>query len=290
MAGESRGLGRGLEALLGSPVKPVAKLGATTLPVTAIRTGPSQPRQSMAQVPLEELAASIKAQGVIQPIVVRPVAGAQGAPTYEIVAGERRWQAAKLAGLTDIPVVIRELTDGEAVALALIENIQREQLTPAEEARSLKRLAQEFALTHAQVATAVGRSRAAVSNLIRLLDLPEEVVALIDSKALSMGHARALLGVEEDAERVRVARLVVERSLSVRETEELVRRALAGEGSAAAKRPERAAVSQVLKTAFASVRLQQKASGAGRLIVEFKDSVTRDEAIRALRETLEDGG
>lgn len=301
MVGESRGLGRGLQALLGSqPLRPAGgeppaliPRGVESLPLTAIQTGPSQPRRSIQQEPLEELAASIKAKGVIQPIVVRPivvrpVAGAPGKPTYEIVAGERRWQAAKLAGLTVIPVVIREVTDGEAVALALIENIQREQLTPAEEARSLKRLAEEFALTHGEVATAVGRSRAAVSNLIRLLDLPEQVVALIDSKALSMGHARALLGLEEDAERMRVASVVVERSLSVRETEELVRRTLEGEGRAEPKTAERAAVSQVLRTAFASVTLRQKASGAGRLVVEFKDSVTRDEAIRALQETLDD--
>jgi len=296
MANESRGLGRGLQALLGSqPLRPsggehsaLIPPDVGSLPLTAIQTGPSQPRRSIQQEPLEELAASIKAKGVIQPIVVRPLATG-GAARYEIVAGERRWQAAKLAGLTVIPVVIRELNDQEAVALALIENIQREQLTPAEEARSLKRLAEDFALTHGEVATAVGRSRAAVSNLIRLLDLPDEVVALIDSKALSMGHARALLGLEEDAERVRVATLVVQRQLSVRETEELVRRALEREGRTESKKAQRAAVSQVLKTAFASVKLQQKASGAGRLVVEFKDSVTRDEAIRALRETLEDG-
>ena len=236
MAHESRGLGRGLGALLNATPKASASRGGGTLPLSLMQAGAFQPRRSIQQQPLEELAASIKANGVIQPIVVRPLpVGAGGAPKYEIVAGERRWQAAKLAGLTDIPVIVRELSDSQAVAVALIENIQREELTPAEEARALQRLIGEFSLTHAEVAEAVGRSRAAVSNLIRLLDLPAEVVALIDSKSVSMGHARALLGLEDDAERVRLGVLVAERGLSVRETENLVRRALKGEGKAAAK-------------------------------------------------------
>jgi ParB family chromosome partitioning protein len=205
------------------------------------------------------------------------------------VAGERRWQAAKLAGLTEIPVVIRELSDQEAVAVALIENIQREELTPAEEARALKRLIQEFTLTHQEVATAVGRSRAAVSNLLRLLDLPPEVVALIDAKTLSMGHARALLGLSDDAERVRLGSLVGRQGLSVRETETLVRKALAGQGSASLKKPpELTVITEVLTTPFVHVSMQTKASGAGRLIVEFKDSVTRDEVIAAIRGAVEE--
>ena len=291
MAHESRGLGRGLQALLGAhpravPAAPRPQTNDRLLPIAAIQTGPSQPRKSIAQLPLEELAASIKANGVIQPIVVRPIPkAAADAPAYEIVAGERRWQAAKLAGLSEIPVVIRELNDQEAVAVALIENIQREELTPAEEARSLKRLIEEFTLTHQEVATAVGRSRAAVSNLIRLLDLPAEVVALIDAKTISMGHARALLGLDDDGERVRLAGLVAERGLSVRETENLVRRALKGEGSAGPKKPpELVVVSEVLKTPFVHVSIQMKASGVGRLIVEFKDSVTRDEIVAAIRD------
>jgi ParB family chromosome partitioning protein len=269
MAHESRGLGRGLQALLGAqPPRPVV-LGPSasggTLPIAVIRAGASQPRKSISQQPLEELAASIKANGVIQPIVVRPIlkAGAE-APEYEIVAGERRWQAAKLAGLTEIPAVIRELSDQEAVAVALIENIQREELTPAEEARSLQRLTVEFTLTHQEVATAVGRSRAAVSNLIRLLDLPTEVVALIDDKSISMGHARALLGLEDDAERVRVGTLVAERGLSVGETENLVRKALKGEGSVApAKPPELSVVSEVLRTASVQVFVAAEAEREG---------------------------
>jgi ParB family transcriptional regulator, chromosome partitioning protein len=159
-------------------------------------------------------------------------AGTVGVARYEIVAGERRWRAAKLAGLTDIPVIVRQLSDKEAVAIALIENIQREDLTAAEEARALKRLIGEFSLTHQEVAESVGRSRAAVSNLIRLLDLPEAVVALIDSKALSMGHARALLGLGGRRGARTLAQLVAQRGLSVRETENLVRKALERGGGA----------------------------------------------------------
>jgi ParB family chromosome partitioning protein len=293
MANESRGLGRGLQALLGAhPLRPVAagpRANDRSLPIAVIRAGASQPRKSIGQLPLEELAASIKTHGVIQPIVVRPIAKASaGEAGYEIVAGERRWHAAKLAGLAEIPVVIRELSDQEAVAVALIENIQREELTPAEEARSLKRLIEEFALTHQDAATAVGRSRAAVSNLIRLLDLPAEVVALIDEKAISMGHARALLGLDDDVERVRLGRLVAERGWSVRETEIQVRKALAGAGSESPKKsPELTVVSEVLKTPFVHVSMQQKASGVGRLVVEFNDSVTRDEIILAIRGAVE---
>jgi ParB family transcriptional regulator, chromosome partitioning protein len=258
------------------------------LPLALMQAGAFQPRRSIQQQPLEELAASIKAIGVIQPIVVRPLPGGTvGAARYEIVAGARRWQAAKLAGLADIPVIVRELTDSQSVAVALIENIQREELTPAEEARALQRLIGEFSLTHAEVAEGVGRSRAAVTNLIRLLDLPAEVVALIDSKALSMGHARALLGLEDDAERVRLGALVAERGYSVRETENLVRKALKGEGSGARKPPELSVVSEVLRTKSVRVELQQKSSGAGKLIVEFNDSAARDSVVEAIKRALE---
>ena len=241
MARESRGLGRGLGALLGAELRVTPSRGGGTLPLALMQAGAFQPRREIHRQPLEELAASIKANGVIQPIVVRPlpVGGAAGASAakYEIVAGERRWQAAKLAGLTDIPTIVRELSDRQAVAVALIENIQREDLTPAEEARALQRLIVEFQLTHEAVGQAVGRSRAAVSNLIRLLDLPEKVVALIDAKQLAMGHARALLGLETATEQVRLARVVAERGLSVRETEDLVRRTLIGPGRAAGEGP-----------------------------------------------------
>ena len=293
MGRESRGLGRGLESLLSArpgigPAVPAVAADGGSLPVADIQAGPSQPRRSIQVQPLEELAASIKANGVIQPIVVRPLVGtAAGSAKYEIVAGERRWQAAKLAGLSEIPVVVRELSDGDAVAVALIENIQREELTPAEEARALQRLIGEFTLTHQQVADAVGRSRAAVTNLIRLLDLPAEVVALIDSKAISMGHARALLGLENDIERMRLGGLVAERGLSVRETENLVRRALKGESTGVRKPPELSVVSEVLRTPGVRVELQQKADGSGKLLVEFAGGDTRDAIIDAIKASVE---
>ena len=290
MSNQSRNLGRGLSALLSSGLQrnPAATAEASSprsLPLTTIQAGLSQPRRTMEQQPLEELASSIAAQGVIQPILVRPLSGAgSAAAMYEIVAGERRWRAAKLAGLTDIPVVIRELSDQEAVAIALIENIQREELTPAEEARALRRLVEDFELTHQAVADAVGRSRAAVSNLIRLLDLPAEVIAMVDSKALSMGHARALLGLGDDAERVRLAGSVVERNLSVRATENLVRRTLEGKGRAPpATPPELSVVSEVLRTPELRVQLQQRSAGTGKLIVEFADTDSRDTIIAAIK-------
>jgi ParB family transcriptional regulator, chromosome partitioning protein len=283
---ESRGLGRGLGALLGSQPTVSLSRGGGTLPVSLMQAGVFQPRREIHKEPLEELAASIKTNGVIQPIVVRPLpAGALGAAKYEIVAGERRWQAAKLAGLSDIPVIVRQLSDKEAVAVALIENIQREELTSAEEARALKRLTLEFSLTHQEVAESVGRSRASVSNLIRLLDLPSSVVDLIDSKKISMGHARALLGLEDDVERERLAALIAQRGLSVRETENLVRKAMKGEGaeSPSKKPPEFSVVTEVLKTESLHVQLHQRKSGAGKIIVEFANPNVRDEVLGLIK-------
>jgi ParB family transcriptional regulator, chromosome partitioning protein len=285
---ESRGLGRGLGALLGAAPTVSSSRGSGTLPVSLMQPGTFQPRREIHQEPLEELAASIKANGVIQAIVVRPLpAAAIGAAKYEIVAGERRWRAAKLAGLSDIPVIVRELSDKQAVAVALIENIQREGLTSAEEARALKRLTEEFSFTHSEVAESVGRSRAAVSNLIRLLDLPESVVDLIDAKKISMGHARALLGLEHDAERERLAALIDERGLSVRETENLVRKALKGEGGEPAKKPELSVISEVLKTKSVHVQLHQKASGAARIVIDVVDANSRDEIVEAIKFAVE---
>jgi ParB family chromosome partitioning protein len=289
MVGESRGLRKGLGALLGATPTVSASRGGGTLPIALMQPSAFQPRHEIHQQPLEELAASIKAQGVIEPIVVRRLPeGSPGGTRYEIIAGERRWRAAKLAGLTDIPTIVREMSDKEAVAIALIENIQREELTAAEEARALKRLIGEFSLTHQEVADAVGRSRAAVSNLIRLLDLPAAVVALIDSKAIGMGHARALLGIEDDAERERLAQLVAGRGLSVRETEKLVQKALGGRGSAIAKTAELSVIRQVLKTKRVRVQLQQKASGWGKIIVEFADGKTRDTIVAAIKGAVEE--
>jgi ParB family transcriptional regulator, chromosome partitioning protein len=288
MAGESRGLGRGLGALLGAAPTVSLSRGGGTLPLILMQAGAFQPRREIHQQPLEELAASIKANGVIEPIVVRPlpagaVGSARGAARYEIVAGERRWRAAKLAGLEDIPTIVRELSDQQAVAVGLIENIQREELTAAEEARALKRLAKDFSLTHQELADSVGRSRAAVTNLIRLLDLPEAVVALIDSKALSMGHARALLGLTDEAERERVARVVVARGLSVRETEKLVRKALDAAGTPPKRPPELSVVSEVLRTKSVHVQLHQRPSGAARIVVDVSNASERDGIIEGIR-------
>lgn len=287
MVEPSKGLGRGLPSLLGAQLTVSPSRGGGTLPISLMQAGAFQPRREIHQQPLEELAASIKSNGVIQAIVVRPLPAGSGAAKYEIVAGERRWQAAKLAGLTDIPVIVRQLSDKEAVAVALIENIQREELTSAEEARALKRLIEEFSLTHSQVAETVGRSRAAVTNLIRLLDLPASVVDLIDSKAISMGHTRALLGLEDDAGRVRLAQLIAERGLSVRETENLVRKAMKGEGGAPAKHPELSVISQVLKTKTVHVQLNQKASGAARIVIDVVDAQARDAIVEAIKKAVE---
>ena len=240
-------LGRGLEALLGQAnarrpapaptgVAADAPLPArdelVSLPLDVLQRGRYQPRVDMRPETLDALAQSIKAQGVVQPIVVRPIEmpgaapSAAGAPgqRYEIIAGERRWRAAQIAGLPDIPAVVRRVPDEGAIAMALIENIQREDLNPMEEARALDRLIREFQVTHQEAADAVGRSRAAVSNLLRLLDLAPEVAEWVDRRELEMGHARALLGLSEQRQQVEVARLVCKKSLSVRDTEALVRR------------------------------------------------------------------
>ena len=215
------------------------------LPLDLLQRGRYQPRVDMRTESLEELAASIKAQGVVQPIVVRPLEelSAGGSQRYEIIAGERRWRAAQLAGLGDIPAIIRHIPDEAAIAVALIENIQRENLNAVEEARALERLIVEFGLTHQQAADAVGRSRAGVSNLLRLLELPPEVCEMLEQRTLEMGHARALLGLTQRRQQIEVATLVVKRGLSVRDTEGLVRRLLAPAGSSAhaaavARRPE----------------------------------------------------
>jgi ParB family transcriptional regulator, chromosome partitioning protein len=287
MAGESRGLGRGLGALLGATPTVSSSRGGGTLPLSLMQAGAFQPRREIHQEPLVELAASIKANGVIEPIVVRPLPeGTPGTARYEIVAGERRWRAAKLAGLTDIPTIVRELSDQQAVAVGLIENIQREELTAAEEARALKRLSVDFSLTHQELADSVGRSRAAVTNLIRLLDLPEAVVALIDSKALSMGHARALLGLEDKEERELVAKVVVAKGLSVRETEKLVRKALEGDDAPPKRPPDLAVVSEILRTKSVHVQLHQRASGAARIVVDVNNADERDAIVEGIRAGL----
>jgi len=222
---KKRGLGRSLDALLVGSSSIEETLSSDSrerlaqIPVDQIQSGKYQPRRAMDPEALEDLSNSIRSQGVIQPIVVRQILGGR----YEIVAGERRWRASKLAGLKEIPAVIKDIPDAAAVAIALIENIQRESLNPIEEALALQRLLNEFEMTHQQVAEAVGKSRTSVTNMLRLLALAEEVKTLLDQRQLEMGHARALLALPEHLQ-VDVANRVVEKGLSVRGTEEIVRR------------------------------------------------------------------
>lgn len=217
-----KALGRGLDALLGNDDRNAAPGDAlATLPVAQLQPGKYQPRTRMDDASLAELAESIKAQGVMQPILVRSVA----ADRYEIIAGERRWRAAKIAGLAVVPVVIRNVPDKSALAMALIENIQREDLNPLEEAAGIQRLLTEFNLTHEQAAQAVGRSRTATTNLLRLLSLPQAIQQLVFDGALDMGHARALLSLQGPRQ-MDIARKVAERGLSVRETERLIQELL----------------------------------------------------------------
>lgn len=222
MAAKKRGLGKGLDALLGGAqdeIKQPANHDALQmLAIDLIQRGQYQPRQHFDQSTLEELASSIRAQGMVQPIVVRQLAGKGN---YEIIAGERRWRAAQLAGLQDVPVIIKDVPDQTAMCLALIENIQRQDLNPLEEAHALERLIDEFAMTHDEIAEAVGRSRSSVTNLLRLLDLKNEVKALLEVGKLDMGHARALLALTGNKQ-IEAAQSVVKQGLSVRATERLV--------------------------------------------------------------------
>jgi len=277
-------LGRGLADLLGARATATAPLAAApvgeqlaNLPLDLLQRGRYQPRIDMRTETLEELAASIKAQGVVQPIVVR----ALGAPDvgesqrYEIIAGERRWRAAQMAGLTEIPAVIRHIPDDAAIAIALIENIQRENLNPLEEARALTRLITEFGLTHQEAADAVGRSRAGVSNILRLLELAPEVCELLEKRTIEMGHARALLALTQRRQQTEVGLLVAKKSLSVRDTEALVRRlqAPAGGGSAgpaASRDPNVERLEQDLAEKLgARVAIQHGSGGKGKLVVSY---------------------
>jgi ParB family transcriptional regulator, chromosome partitioning protein len=288
MATKRPSLGRGLGALLGQPV--AAATSATSsdrvttlrpdeelqrLPLDLLQRGKYQPRIDMRPETLQELADSIKAQGVVQPIVVRPLSDDAGAQRrYEIIAGERRWRAAQIAGLHEIPAVIRRVPDEAAIAMALIENIQRENLNPLEEARALDRLITEFEMTHATAAEAVGRSRAAVSNLLRLLELTDEVKELVEHRKLEMGHARALLGLENRRQQAEVGALVAKKSLSVRETEALVKRLTTqpAPGGSAPPRVDpniRKLEGDLSEKLGARVHLQHSASGKGKLVITY---------------------
>jgi ParB family chromosome partitioning protein len=273
-----KSLGRGLDALLSvpSPAEPTTiETDLRELPVDLLSRGRYQPRVDMREETLSELAESIRVQGVVQPIVVRPLAGVQGGETrYEIVAGERRWRAAQLAGLDTVPAVIRDIPDEAALAVSLIENIQRENLNPIEEARALKRLVEDFGMTHEQAADAVGRSRVAVSNLLRLLDLPVPVREMLERRELDMGHARALLGLAAPQLLLEVARRVVRDGWSVRETERAVRR-LGGESGAGKRaRPKpsdpniQRLEAELGETLGAAVAIEHGAKG-GRVVIRY---------------------
>lgn len=263
-----KGLGRGLDALLGGPEP--ATGAVQTLAVTALRPGRYQPRTRMDSASLQELAESIRAQGVIQPILARPIA----ADAYEIIAGERRWRASQLAGLDQVPVIIREVPDNAALALALIENIQREDLNPLEQASGIQRLIDEFGMTHQQAAEAVGYSRSGVSNLLRLLNLAHAVQELLADGKLDMGHARALLALTP-AQQIQVAKQVVAKGLSVRETERLVAQAARPAKAAAQKRPDRDVLrlqDHLADSLGTKVRLQVGKAGSGHLIIDFSSA------------------
>ena len=289
MAAKKRGLGlgRGLDALLGGDAPGAAsdtEGELRTLAVRAIQAGKYQPRHAFAPEKLEELAASIRAQGVIQPVVVRAI----GPDRYELIAGERRWRAAQLAGLDELPALVKVVPDQAVVAMALIENIQREDLSPLEEAQALARLIEEFELTHQQAADAVGRSRAAVSNLLRLLDLPEAIKRLLDEHRLDMGHARALATLPE-RRAVALALEAADKEWSVRELEEAVRRAEAGvpakPGKPAPKKdPNIATLERELAEKLATrVSLAHVRNGRGKVVIHYHSLDELDGILERIR-------
>ena len=297
---KKRGLGRGLEALLGNAGRVGPALGlaqaartdsVTSLPIDALQAGRYQPRTGMDPTRLQELADSIRVQGVIQPIVVRALdARGKNAASHEIIAGERRWRAARLAGLADVPVVLRAADDRAVIAMSLIENIQREDLNPLEEAQALTRLIDEFELTHQQAAEAVGRSRAAVSNLLRLLDLPIAIRALLESRQLEMGHARALLTLAPDAAS-HLAAQAVEQGWSVREVERRAQLLAQGRLPASTKStaPKRADADiaalerELAETLNTRVAVQHGRGGRGKLVIHYHDLDTLEGVLQRLR-------
>ena len=297
---KKRGLGRGLEALLGPkaaaetvPLEAQPGEALRNLPLGQLQPGRYQPRTGMDQAKLSELAESIRAQGVIQPIVVREIDTTGKGARYEIIAGERRWRASQLAGLAEIPAVVRVVDDHAVIAMALIENIQREDLNPLEEALALQRLIDEFDLTHAQAADAVGRSRAAVSNLLRLLVLPAEIRVLVETKAIEMGHARALLTLAPQAA-VALARQAAEHEWSVREVEHRVQQLTSGQVAGAPLRKAKAAKAkpqadiatlerELSESLGTRVNVLHGRAGKGRLVIHYSDLDSLDGVLERLR-------
>jgi ParB family chromosome partitioning protein len=279
-----KGLGRGLDALLTGNDKPHGD-EQRNLPVDRLKPGKYQPRTHMDESSLGELAASIRAQGVMQPILVRAIDNTPGAERYEIVAGERRWRAAQLAELSEVPVLVRSIPDEQALAMALIENIQRENLNPLEEAQGLQRLIDEFGLTHQQAADAVGRSRPAATNLLRLLQLTATVQEMLMTGKLDMGHARALLPVP-GAQQVALAQRIVQKGLSVREAERLVQQLLTPPKTL----PEKAIDRDLLRLQEelsdglgANVAIRSNKKGAGKVTIDFSSLDQLDGLISRLR-------
>jgi len=274
-----KGLGRGLDALLGGDDAPRDAL--MTLPVARIRPGRYQPRTKMDQEALAELAASIKSQGLMQPVLVRPV----DRDRYELIAGERRWRASQMAGLQEIPALVREVADESALAMSLIENIQRENLNPMEEAAGLQRLVDEFRMTHEQAADAVGRSRSATTNLLRLLRLAKPVQGMVMEGVLEMGHARALLALE-GARQVEAAKRIAARGMSVRETEALVGKLQRGQTTRRSAPPDRDLArleEEVSSRLGTTVEIRPASKGRGRIIVQYANLDHLDQLLKKLR-------
>lgn len=274
-----KGLGRGLDALLGGDDAPRDAL--MTLPVARIRPGRYQPRTKMDQEALAELAASIKSQGLMQPVLVRPV----DRDRYELIAGERRWRASQMAGLQEIPALVREVADESALAMSLIENIQRENLNPMEEAAGLQRLVDEFRMTHEQAADAVGRSRSATTNLLRLLRLAKPVQGMVMEGVLEMGHARALLALE-GARQVEAAKRIAARGMSVRETEALVGKLQRGQTTRRSAPPDRDLArleEEVSSRLGTTVEIRPGSKGRGRIIVQYANLDHLDQLLKKLR-------
>jgi ParB family chromosome partitioning protein len=290
---KSKGLGRGLDALLGgssdiAETVPGIPGAPSALHVSQMQVGKYQPRTRMDEGALNELAASIKAQGLMQPILVRPV-GHNGADRYEIIAGERRFRAAQIAGLTEVPVLVKDVDDQSAAAMALIENIQREDLNPLEEAQGIHRLISDFDFTHEQAAGAVGRSRSAVSNLLRLLNLAKPVQTMLMAGDIDMGHARALLATDA-ATQITLANQIVARRMSVREAEKMVARASAEQESGAKPRTGKEKSRDILRleeelsdTLATSVAIKLGAKNKGQLIIDFANLDALDDLIAKLR-------
>ncbi len=285
MSKVNKGLGRGLDALLsgGGASAPQADDVLRDLAVGQLRPGKYQPRSHWDDNALNELAASIKAQGVMQPILVREV----GPASYEIIAGERRWRAAQRAGLAQVPALIRKVPDSVALAMALIENIQRENLNPLEEAVGIQRLIDEFQMTHQTAADAVGRSRSAATNLLRLLKLPQPVQDLVAEGKLDMGHARALLGLESAAEQITAANKIAAEGLSVREAEQLVQKLThpAHKAGAAHKTQDRDILileERIAEKLGTRVGITHAAKGSGKLVIEYRTLDHLDDVLSKL--------